>query len=655
MVSVADLLPFFCVALAVGFFILCVSGWGGQSVIPTDLHPNISIRPDEVWPLRFYLVTNFALASLVGAAIIAVLFIIHKRRGALAAAAVTSALQTLLVLPLLMGRNAFLEAWRPWLVAGALLSIAGGSFFLFRWGIPYVASTGARGSVLRRMVVHGGLSALFAALLELLNRLLKDRSITSYPFVLFSALLWGQAVGAALWLGLVHRLASGRRAYKWAGAVLCFVLVGAATVDGMGIQDHVGSARIRRLVKWHLRGVSSICALGISARYEFRKSRRALFPARKAGMIAPDAIPDALAPRKQHHVILFVADAVRRDHIGLYGDSRARTRHLDQLGEESVVYENAFSPAPGTGQSVPSILTGLPPGVLAKMKKVPLFLPTFLRHHGFAVTSNLTTVQAQMYSYAVLGGIRMKDLGVSVDLRKPGGGETADRRQVSAVISRLKKAKGPRFEYLHLMATHGPFKGRDGEARYRDAIAFVSAELGRLVDFLKKSGLIDKTVLIFLADHGEGLGEHGMFAHAQALYAEQTAVPLIVRTPGRAAARVTFPITVNAIPRLVMEALGGRWPFGDYSGAGPLRNLDRTFSVQEMNIADDLAWRSIRKPPYVYHHKYIEGTEELYHTEDDPLETADLSTDRGDIVREFRKLEMAISDWEAETVEALSR
>ena len=63
---------------------------------------------------------------------------------------------------------------------------------------------------------------------------------------------------------------------------------------------------------------------------------------------------------------------------------------------------------------------------------------------------------------------------------------------------------------------------------YRASVSFVDAQVGQVLDALKKTGLDDNTLVIFLSDHGYHLGEHGHW-QKQTLFEDATRVPLIVR------------------------------------------------------------------------------------------------------------------------------
>ena len=106
-------------------------------------------------------------------------------------------------------------------------------------------------------------------------------------------------------------------------------------------------------------------------------------------------------------------------------------------------------------------------------------------------------------------------------------------------------------------------------------------------------------------------------------------MPFIVRVPGRVAAVRDEPVTLNILPTLVMEALGGSWPVSTASEA----------AIQEFHIRSELVWRAIRQPPWSYHHRVLDGTVELYHLGDDPGEARDVAADHPEVVKRLSAME----------------
>jgi arylsulfatase A-like enzyme len=71
---------------------------------------------------------------------------------------------------------------------------------------------------------------------------------------------------------------------------------------------------------------------------------------------------------------------------------------------------------------------------------------------------------------------------------------------------------------------------------YGASIAFADQQIGRVLAALEESGLAGNTVVIFASDHGDQLGDHGLFVKGVALYEPTVGVPLLLRWPGRVAA-----------------------------------------------------------------------------------------------------------------------
>ncbi|MBL4906322.1 MAG: alkaline phosphatase family protein [Sneathiella sp.] len=101
---------------------------------------------------------------------------------------------------------------------------------------------------------------------------------------------------------------------------------------------------------------------------------------------------------------------------------------------------------------------------------------------------------------------------------------------------------------------------RQIKATYYGMIAEVDAQVGRLVNHLKKIGSYDNTLIIFTSDHGESLGDH--WAHAKYTYFEETFyIPLIVRDPSPEANQTrgsivdAFTESIDIMPT-ILDAIG---------------------------------------------------------------------------------------------------
>jgi arylsulfatase A-like enzyme len=114
----------------------------------------------------------------------------------------------------------------------------------------------------------------------------------------------------------------------------------------------------------------------------------------------------------------------------------------------------------------------------------------------------------------------------------------------------------PFFAFLNYFDAHAPyhappafrqFSGENGLAEYRGAIAFLDAEIDRLLVTLRQRGVLDRTLIVVTSDHGELFAFKGMSGHAHNLYLNTIRVPLLIRFPERVPAglRVSQPVTLR--------------------------------------------------------------------------------------------------------------
>ena len=93
---------------------------------------------------------------------------------------------------------------------------------------------------------------------------------------------------------------------------------------------------------------------------------------------------------------------------------------------------------------------------------------------------------------------------------------------------------------------------------YDGAIAYIDHQLDRLFGELQKRGILDNTIVIVTADHGEQFGEHGLFLHGNSLYPPLLHVPLMISYPARlpGGQRVTTPVSLRNLPVTIVDLIG---------------------------------------------------------------------------------------------------
>jgi len=176
---------------------------------------------------------------------------------------------------------------------------------------------------------------------------------------------------------------------------------------------------------------------------------------------------------------------------------------------------------------------------------------------------------------------------------------------------------------------------------YDRCIAYLDRHVGALLDELDRTGVLDETLVVVTADHGEHLGEQHLFGHGTSLYRPEIHVPLIVLTPGDTTGRVVAePVSLRDLPATVVDALGlaAGSPFPGRplpTGAtGPRPRDEPVLSEVEAPPEDDPnrgASPVCRGPMtslvgWGFHYVLNgDGREELYDLEGDPRETNDLA------------------------------
>lgn len=129
----------------------------------------------------------------------------------------------------------------------------------------------------------------------------------------------------------------------------------------------------------------------------------------------------------------------------------------------------------------------------------------------------------------------------------------------------LRRIKNPEWrEYLRKV-TKGAKTASEIIARYDGAIAYVDEEIGVLMDFLEKQGVLDESVVILTSDHGESLTEHDIFFDHHGLYDVTIRVPLIIWCPSMFSSHVRVSSLVQHVDLVptVLDILniGGRYGF----------------------------------------------------------------------------------------------
>lgn len=344
-------------------------------------------------------------------------------------------------------------------------------------------------------------------------------------------------------------------------------------------------------------------------------------------------------------LLLITIDTLRADRVGCYGYAGATTPVLDGLARRGARFARAEAAVPLTGPSHATILTGLYPPVHGVRDNVtfPLgpqhpTLATILKSAGYD-----TAAFVGAYPVAADFGFGRGFDHFDDSLHPPGplsqGAERPGNEVADAALRWLSAhPEGPFFVWAHFYDPHAPyapphpFRETFRDRPYDGEVAFVDVQIGRLLDALKAQGRDKDTLLAIVADHGEGLGDHGEATHGVLVYESTLHVPWILAGPGIPSGRVIDErvATAELLPT-VLRLLKQKPPSGLLSARDLSQALKGASLPREALYSESLfgrlncRWSTLRAITSG-EWKLILGKEpELFHLAEDPGETHNLA------------------------------
>jgi len=419
-----------------------------------------------------------------------------------------------------------------------------------------------------------------------------------------------------------------------------------------------------------------------------------------------DAAPSGGPPR---NVILITVDTLRADHLTSYGYPRETSPAVGELAQAGTLFEHAEAQWPKTGPSFASMFTGQYPqttgithDAAVHVPDAYLTLPELFQHLGYSTVA------------VVSNGVLSSDLGWNTGFDEyletgrlapePSDDPAEYRKYLNArrvnqlALPLLERHADDEhlFAWFHYSDPHAPYLlpedeenpfvgdawftgeeiapleegrhvvlGDHEELRYYVAsydanVRFADRHIGELLARADELGLLENALVVFTADHGESLGEHGYyFGHGRLPYEPGAHVPLVVRWPGRVEAGRRIPRVVELVdlyptlldlvaPGREVPGLEGhslapflvddrpeppadafRYAFSEAGGGSPTTHF-RT-------VRDD-RWKLVYHPPLGSQPRLWE----LYDLETDPGETENLVETE---TREFQRLRSVLGKW----------
>lgn len=380
---------------------------------------------------------------------------------------------------------------------------------------------------------------------------------------------WGGVVGVLVFLAVLGLLVEFDRLHPLSN----FMVAGGIGAVAGRIAGR-WPRHVRRVAGWTvppLLALVVVLAIGLNL-WLFARERGALSP---TGPGAPN-------------VLLIVLDTVRAAELSLYGYEHPTTPNLERFARRGVRFDRAIATAPWTLPTHATLFTGRLGSEHGADWNVPLdgTFPTvaeFLAEHGYR-TGGFVANEGYGGWHTGLGRgfSRYEDYDMSlrdwtnasvliepltelgfIEDRMPSDRRTASDISASFLAWQAKHPQ-PFFAFLNYYDAHipyvapEPFRTRFGAAQsaegmgaitrwlteydehpteqdiqqakaaYGAAIAYIDAELGALFGELERRHVLDNTLVIVTADHGEEFGEHGILDHGNSLYLPSLHVPLVL-------------------------------------------------------------------------------------------------------------------------------
>ncbi len=328
----------------------------------------------------------------------------------------------------------------------------------------------------------------------------------------------------------------------------------------------------------------------------------------------------------RQNVLLITLDTFRADRVG------PATPNLLKLAKSGMWFRQGDSAVPLTLPSHATILSGLLPmhhglhnnGVgtfpnrdtLATLfsragYRTGAFVSAFVLDRRFGLSRGFETYDDEIARDP-------NDTAATFEAERRGG-ETVDR-----ALQWLKRPDPrPFFIWVHLYDPHAPYappppypQTYDGEVVYTDA------QVGRLLNAIDR----EKTIVIVVGDHGEGLGEHGETTHGLLLYEATLHVPLIIAGPSIKPREVREPVSTTQVAPKIAALAGLSWKAPVSTPIYAETEYPKTFGWSGLqSIRDGNA-------------KLIRGvTSELFDLSRDPAESSNILNDQRRLYAELTR------------------
>lgn len=334
----------------------------------------------------------------------------------------------------------------------------------------------------------------------------------------------------------------------------------------------------------------SLLKMGPVRKKRYEREKTMSFSSKKTTLLLAISIAllsvfSGCAKPKSLNIIFITIDTLRADHLGCYGYKRNTSPNIDKFAQQNMLFQNFFTVVPKTGPSMTSFFTGLymqNHGVVdnnyLRDPSTESFIQLLPKHYQKAAFIANPALSASR-GYAK-GFDEYQVASPNNNMGEWGQGDISPK---AITWLNSAKEKGNFFLWVHYVDPHGPYTP---PAEYRDLfvdddhydssrkvpldytpeeginenyilgavpkyqrledidtvdyyiakydaeIKYTDAEVGKVLDYLRASKLLDNTIVVITADHGESLGENNYyFEHGMLVNEGSIHIPLIIKHP----------------------------------------------------------------------------------------------------------------------------
>lgn len=339
------------------------------------------------------------------------------------------------------------------------------------------------------------------------------------------------------------------------------------------------------------------------------------------GVRESPAVKGIEALRQKYNIVCILFDSLRADFTEPYGAAGARTPFMTSLARSGVTFQHARSASTFTRASVTSLMTGVDPSVHRVYSYADSLATSFpsvaelLKEAGYrtiAFSGNPTIDQASGLAKG-FDHFKADFRGWRESHEEPSWNMGPEEKAKIIWETHIKpylpeKGEAPFFVYLHELDPHFPYLPREPYrsmheipyagnkddlsrffslltfkevmpldrpalqyliSQYRGEISYIDAFLGWIISRLKEDKLLENTLIVFLADHGEAFSEHGTMFHGFSLHEEEVHVPLIFSLKGvlPESSKIAVNVSLTDVAPTILDLIGSAIPPGMQGGS----------------------------------------------------------------------------------------